>query len=546
MRQVSTQIIHAIPTFSDAVLRFNILPSHAEAQEILSSIELEEHALEKYDQEMTRLQKMLEVLEHKRRALSLRIERRRSLLAPIRRLPIDILERIFSWVSSPDYSLNIHPYTSSWAYGFRVPPKTPTIALTHICQHWRQVINESPQLWSSISISIPSERKDAIEHMLGLHLARSKECALDISLSASYFGKDNPDHTTTLAVLDMLYPHFYRIADLDIWIPAGAFEAAPHPLSLPSLLSFHASLTLLPEWFRVVLLHAPRLTSIHVDALPYQTQMIPYHQLTVLDVLRVEFFTDLLSALRLCTSLRSLKFGTAFAGNPDTRHGPQELASLCHLSFNSFADKNPIPVILRSFKLPQLASLNVHVGSQNTQEFSSASLIPFIDLIHRSRCSLRHFALDIPCLHLPGAEIREFLHLCPKLVRLRVDMFRLDGEGARNQDTVVYQFLDILRTSLPDAQTLLNPNLAEVTLRETLYARIDHTTAFALLDMIEARRDLGLVISKSKRVRQSLTFDINLGMKPQEVSPEVVEAVDARILKLADKGVKCCIAWANP
>ncbi|SJL15249.1 uncharacterized protein ARMOST_18737 [Armillaria ostoyae] len=117
-------------------------------------------------------------LNERHKSLTQYVSNCRSLLAPIRRLPRDVLEIVFAFVpSSEDHSLNIQ--------------RTPW-SLTHICYAWRDIVLSTPSLWAKIDIRPPYTLSSMT--ILDRHLQLSGEYPLDISISyQDSFEEDDRD-----------------------------------------------------------------------------------------------------------------------------------------------------------------------------------------------------------------------------------------------------------------------------------------------------------------------------------------------------------------
>jgi len=149
-----------------------------------------------------------------------KLKSRRNTLAPISRLPPEILSNIFMLcVTDNDGHFTVTPYRWSW------------ITISHICRHWRNVALECSSLWCHLDFSKP----DWIPEMLN----RSKVAPLSVKIrNEHYFSKKSLD------ALNAAFQHMYRIKELDLCVPAGDFEdmlcditqAAPciHTLSVSS------------------------------------------------------------------------------------------------------------------------------------------------------------------------------------------------------------------------------------------------------------------------------------------------------------------------
>ncbi|PBK67168.1 hypothetical protein ARMSODRAFT_1045664 [Armillaria solidipes] len=114
-------------------------------------------------------------LNERHKSLTQYVSNCRSLLAPIRRLPRDVLEIVFAFVPSSESSLNTR--SAPWS-------------LAHICYAWRDIVLSTPSLWAKIDICPPYTRGSMT--ILGRHLQLSGEYPLDISISyQDTFEEDN-------------------------------------------------------------------------------------------------------------------------------------------------------------------------------------------------------------------------------------------------------------------------------------------------------------------------------------------------------------------
>ncbi|KAF5369562.1 hypothetical protein D9758_002653 [Tetrapyrgos nigripes] len=98
------------------------------------------------------------------------IDRLRSLLTPIRRLPPDVLGCLFS-LSCTESEL---------------ADKTdcPVVNLSQVCSGWRELARATPSLWARLSMDISKSKLsvDAITSMIDTHLTLSGQCPLHLSL----------------------------------------------------------------------------------------------------------------------------------------------------------------------------------------------------------------------------------------------------------------------------------------------------------------------------------------------------------------------------
>ncbi|RXW25721.1 hypothetical protein EST38_g153 [Candolleomyces aberdarensis] len=99
--------------------------------------EMDELALQ-----MLELDKLMKDLEARRKKLQDRVKPLQALVSPIRRLPADILQEIFVLCLPEGHYPTLDPLQAP-------------LVLTHICQRWRYVANDTRRLWTAIHIPLP-------------------------------------------------------------------------------------------------------------------------------------------------------------------------------------------------------------------------------------------------------------------------------------------------------------------------------------------------------------------------------------------------------
>ncbi len=117
---------------------------------ILPNIALLEGQLPVYDTLIDRLYTALEVLETYRATIHRVSKDFSSTLAPIRRLPSDVLRSVFGETKSD---------LDGWGSSYDRPTISfmqDTLTLGQVCASWRDIVVSSPELWSHIKIMFPS------------------------------------------------------------------------------------------------------------------------------------------------------------------------------------------------------------------------------------------------------------------------------------------------------------------------------------------------------------------------------------------------------
>ncbi|SJK98637.1 uncharacterized protein ARMOST_01905 [Armillaria ostoyae] len=195
-----------------------------------------------------------------------------STLAPVRRLPVDVLRTVFREIQ-----------ISEWR---TIPPSPPLDfsqgpwTLSHVCGAWRDVVLSCPQLWSHIVLYFPSplsvknplaEVYSPPRHMLvalRAMILRSEQCPLDIVFELGY----DPDQDMAEKVFAMILEVSRRWRTVVLRISLDFAERLkvvrgriPCLESL-TLYALYASLqtvgTELPEDIRSLFADAPRLQNI--------------------------------------------------------------------------------------------------------------------------------------------------------------------------------------------------------------------------------------------------------------------------------------------
>lgn len=108
----------------------------------------------------------------------------RSLKSPIRRLPDDVLRKIF--LSLRDDG---HPYACATSISVRLPLfEVPGLRAHAVCRHWRTVAHSTPALWSHVAFDLDffghaDEDEEKLAKGLSIILSRAKSCPLRVTMT---------------------------------------------------------------------------------------------------------------------------------------------------------------------------------------------------------------------------------------------------------------------------------------------------------------------------------------------------------------------------
>ncbi|KAJ7442977.1 hypothetical protein FB451DRAFT_1376808 [Mycena latifolia] len=136
--------------------------------------------LKRLDDEIDVLQKALDKLAEERTGISAYVDAHKALISPVRRLPLDIIQEIFTAC--------LPTHRNCVTSALEAP-----VLLGCICSSWRSISLSTPRLWSRLHIVEPQlhsvNRPDFLEKKLAqrletakMWLGRSGNCPLSISL----------------------------------------------------------------------------------------------------------------------------------------------------------------------------------------------------------------------------------------------------------------------------------------------------------------------------------------------------------------------------
>lgn len=188
-----------------AHLRGNHHPSSSPAAHVPQHLKEAEAGLIRYDAEIKRQRSIIVSLQNEQKLLRRQVEEYKSLLSPIRKLPLEILRLVFTHVCGEN------------VVGLGGYPIIPALVLGEVCAYWRTVSLSAQELWSTIDVLVPSgeavgsEQTKAVSVLRKL-LERSGHMPLTISITEGPVTVPQP----ITKVLDLLLLHSYRWYSLEL------------------------------------------------------------------------------------------------------------------------------------------------------------------------------------------------------------------------------------------------------------------------------------------------------------------------------------------
>ncbi|KAF9006684.1 hypothetical protein BDQ17DRAFT_1352197 [Cyathus striatus] len=134
------------------LLHTNFAPSDLEADQIKDFLLESTYQMSNLEDEIVRVQRVLDALKDKFHALSAGVEAHRALLLPIRRLPPDVVCEVFVHCLPSDHNAVMSSAEAPMLLG-------------RVCRSWRTIALSTPRLWASLHVSVPD--------LSGLHQIRN-------------------------------------------------------------------------------------------------------------------------------------------------------------------------------------------------------------------------------------------------------------------------------------------------------------------------------------------------------------------------------------
>ncbi len=187
----------------------NYIPSHEQILEINALLTAQFADLARLELEITRVSTQLQHLVSQRDDARAFINSHLAILTPIRRLPVEILQEIFT---------HCLPAKQSCA------ASQAPLVLTQVCVLWRQVAIGTPRLWDTLVMRLPSRPSLIGEditvssrrrlRLMALWLERSKTVPFTLFLNV-------PQALACIAkeFLPLFQAHLHRFRDLRLWLP---------------------------------------------------------------------------------------------------------------------------------------------------------------------------------------------------------------------------------------------------------------------------------------------------------------------------------------
>ncbi|KAF9560630.1 hypothetical protein CPC08DRAFT_665167 [Agrocybe pediades] len=534
-------------------LHTNYVPNNIDRSHIQQLLSEPEQSLRRLNNEIERLQTVLNDLQGQRDALGLVIHEHYRLLTPIRRLPDDMLSEIFLWCL-PDK----HNAVMSAA-------EAPLL-LGRVCSRWRYVAYRTPRLWESLHIPIPTPPTPGTLNYSTSHhfqqvcadfedkfqrhcqairqwFARAGSRPLSLSFNPRETFPGTLNNIFIRKYLDLIFEFSNRWRSLEVSITTAEFStlwATIPASSVPLLESLYLKFsrrTIQPDvWRESGLLRAPQLRVLHLSQFPCRpsTIFVNWSRLTHLSLSdsaaavyrnKMLTLTEAHGIFAQCKHL--VHCSMDIMDGPDTICDIHEIISLPYLlSLDVVDGAKGSATLFDKLDVPSLRAISYHTRLVPRTGPSWRS--PLLVLLSRTNGQIKSLATDI---HLfTFQEVVECFESLPLLESFTNVRSRSGSTREQTRMRIVCPiFRDIMRVVLdlltpsPDGMRCLCPRLSTVDLSESLSLRENEALRFILARM-EAnnagRMDTGcptspettdmINVAKLKSVSISFVFDQSL------------------------------------
>ncbi|KAL0579416.1 hypothetical protein V5O48_002587 [Marasmius crinis-equi] len=374
--------------------------------------------LKEYQAQINRLQASIWALESKSKRLMKNMESYRSLLSPVRRMPLEILTMIFTFLCGNN---DLVPST---------PP--PAISLSMVCGRWRDIALSSPTLWSTLSLDFShwteAARLHSLENTTRLFMENSGRSPLKISVTF-------PSHefpAEALPSLRNISKQCNRWQSLSLTfsepsgLPFAGFDAIRGELPMLQCLSLirqpYTDITTI--WEDCPLLNlfdtCPSLRTLDISPDDYllddEEPPLPCRQIKALQI-RNSHNRSALSLLSTCPNVEDVELTGLYGSNESWPDFEGYVVSDVVKSLTVMgATRQPdLDDILRHLTLPGLTSLVL--SGHGIQWIWDGSILK--EFFHRSTTNIT--SLHLRGLPITDVELLSLLSMLPSLTHLGIE-----------------------------------------------------------------------------------------------------------------------------
>ncbi|PBK66907.1 hypothetical protein ARMSODRAFT_959574 [Armillaria solidipes] len=387
-------------------------------------------ALDETLTEIRRISDVLNILESKRRQLEEIDSEYKTALAPIRRVPPEIIMEVF------------YAFTNEHEFYDVFDVNHGPWVLSRVCRRWRHVsISLCPSIWASMLIKVTDNDPTPL---LMTALSYSANCKLDFSIidiSINMPANIEPFDELVSQSKRWRSAHFNGLP----WLME---RLLPIRGNVPNLEVCHINLRFFGIPATYALDPAPRLKHLHLKDLSYwQAMIVTAHNLVSLSDDRMNDPDGLLHSMYL-----GILRGSPYLETFDIAHFgvalPVAAPRIVHLTLQKLVVWET--AFISSLELPALKSLEIYRRAYPPVYITPPGMILALhNLIEVSRCSLTHLFFSSTVL---DNHVLSILELCPGLISLQFQMTDWTADS-----DLVFQNLATRMTEKDESQRYPSP-----------------------------------------------------------------------------------------
>ncbi|KAG8213327.1 hypothetical protein J3R82DRAFT_11808 [Butyriboletus roseoflavus] len=513
------------------LLGTNSAPPDDQREEVRTLLAEPKAELDAVEEDITRLQARLADVQRRKRELTSYVEDLGALLSPIKRMPPEIMARVF------DFCGDVHVHGPHCEPSRRAP-----LLLGSVCHSWRALSFTMPRLWTALYLDLPTSGTfDKQEEILHAWIQRSRPIPrLAMAVERLSDGRHSADRWRAVFI------HF-PAATRD-W---DCFNALVR-CQMPALEELEISPQCTP-WAPFRPEFMPRLKELQIPAgaMPDSHRTLPWTQLTQLTLrggyrpTDIEELLGILTCAPLLTHLHveitQYKCETKWDGTRERISMPC-LATLVLVTISDHEEC--ISHFMDALTTPSLRDFQLLTRVWDTSNMTTSWCHEsFLALLARSKCSLNHFTLT--AVDIRSAELREVMERCPSLVLLKLN-------GADVPFVMAPLLKEMLNVSDDEQKLPLAPWLKAISLScesmDALDHRIDDTgltfeQAFErLVTSRTTKREPSSRVLKLKWIHWTIWWDWCRYQPPVQAHPH--PELEERLLRLCAEEVDVGVSSA--
>ncbi|KAF9071718.1 hypothetical protein BDP27DRAFT_1321792 [Rhodocollybia butyracea] len=366
----------------------SLIPSHtSEIRDIIAGLDIDAH----------RIRWELISLTNKLKRLEIQQEKYKSLLAPIRRLPSEILNLIFTHFSCDRNTQNLIGLDGVALPGY---------SLMAVCSRWRNIALSCTALWRKFQLNafLSDNTQEALNDLARL-AAPLKWCLdhagetepLEIRFQANMGGEDTP--VPEPEFMRILFAQSAKWGRLHLDIGFTNLESFPSFAALKnSALTSLKSLEFYVDHDQGhtevdIFCNAPQLTQLTLGTLPTveRKEMFPWGQIKTLELQFHDTTEEVFGALAFCSSLESLSYVFSYYNNESysSEIPPQfsdTIRSLSLLIERGHCVPETFSLLMDAARFPALKEMSINY--QGLYEYIPWPQDKVASFLLRSGCSL--------------------------------------------------------------------------------------------------------------------------------------------------------------